>query len=232
MEIKDRLLYYADTKEISVSDLEKRISAGRSYFRNTKRVSVDVVVRFLAEFPEVSPDWLLTGEGDMLKKSVNAIPRARNIITIQGREGSEKLYPLSCFKLYDMNVSAGFSRLFSDDGGQSAIGTISIPNMPKCDGAVRIVGDSMYPLLKSGDIIAFRKISNIESILYGDMYILQLEQDSDISVVVKYVKKSEKGEEYLNLVSYNKEYDPMDVRKDSITGLAKVIISIRQCSMV
>ena len=232
MEIKDRLLYYADTKEISVSVLEKRISAGRSYFRNTKRVSVDVVVRFLAEFPEVSPDWLLTGQGDMLKKSVNVIPRARNIITIQGREGSEKLYPLSCFKLYDMNVSAGFSRLFSDDGGQSAIGTISIPNMPKCDGAVRIVGDSMYPLLKSGDIIAFRKISNIESILYGDIYILQLEQDSDISVVVKYVKKSEKGEEYLNLVSYNKEYDPMDVRKDSITGLAKVIISIRQCSMV
>ena len=232
MDVKDNIYKYLEYKGISVAKAERDLGWSVGGLRKVNSVTSDRLREFILYFNDVSPEWLLTGQGDMLKKSVNAIPRARNIITIQGREGSEKLYPLSCFKLYDMNVSAGFSRLFSDDGGQSAIGTISIPNMPKCDGAVRIVGDSMYPLLKSGDIIAFRKVSNIESILYGDMYILQLEQDSDISVVVKYVKKSEKGEEYLNLVSYNKEYDPMDVRKDSITGLAKVIISIRQCSMV
>lgn len=232
MGVKKQILEYLSYKQISINAAEVMLNWPKGALGKPQSISSDKAGEFITHFDDVSPEWLLTGQGDMLKKSVNAIPRARNIITIQGREGSEKLYPLSCFKLYDMNVSAGFSRLFSDDGGQSAIGTISIPNMPKCDGAVRIVGDSMYPLLKSGDIIAFRKVGNIESILYGDMYILQLEQDSDISVVVKYVKKSEKGEEYLNLVSYNKEYDLMDVRKDSITGLAKVIISIRQCSMV
>ena len=143
MGVKKQILEYLSYKQISINAAEVMLNWPKGALGKPQNISSDKAGEFMTQFNDVSPEWLLTGQGDMLKKSVNAIPRARNIITIQGREGSEKLYPLSCFKLYDMNVSAGFSRLFSDDGGQSAIGTISIPNMPKCDGAVRIVGDSM-----------------------------------------------------------------------------------------
>ena len=61
---------------------------------------------------------------------------------------------------------------------------------------------------------------------------MQIENDSDVSVVVKYVKKSSEGNDYLNLVSYNKEHDPKDVRKESITALERVILCIRQFSIM
>ena len=41
---------------------------------------------------------------------------------------------------------------------QYALGRIVIPNIPVCDGAVYVSGDSMYPILKSGDIVGFKSI--------------------------------------------------------------------------
>lgn len=230
MNVGSQILYFAKEQGIRVTTLESELEVSKSYFRNTKNVSVDVLIKFMEKHPEVSLEWLLYGKGEMIK-SEDPIPNGRNRITVMDGKVSEKIYPMSTFELYDLDVSAGFSRLFSDDGG-SSLGTISIPNMPKCDGAVKVVGDSMAPLLKSGDIIAFRKLSSLESVLYGEMYIIQIEHESDLSVVVKYVKKSEKGDDYLNLVSHNSDYDPIDVKKDCITAIARVIISIRQCSVM
>ncbi len=156
------------------------------------------------------------------------------IIPISNPKAPEKILPLSEFNLYDIDVSAGLSKLFSEDGDKikAFLGKISIPNMPRCDGAVKVIGDSMYPLLKSGDIIAYKEVHNIESVQWGEIYILQLEYDTDISVVVKYVKKSDKGNEYINLVSYNKEHDPKDVKKENITAMARVMVCIRQMSII
>lgn len=233
MDTKGRILYYADIKGVKVSALERQLSLGRNYFRNTAKVSVEAVVSFLSVYSEVSPEWLLTGEGDMLKQSP-VHDTTDNIIPLSHPKTPDKIYPMSEFNLYDIDVSAGLSRLFSEDGDRNRayLGKISIPNMPKCDGAVKVIGDSMYPLLKSGDIIAYKEVHRIESVQYGEIYILQIENDSDVSVVVKYVKKSSEGNEYLNLVSYNKEHDPKDVKKESITAMARVILCIRQFSIM
>lgn len=68
MSIKERIEQYANIKGISIYKLEKRLGISRSYFMNTAKVSVEVVVKFLSVFVDVSPEWLLTGSGDMLKK--------------------------------------------------------------------------------------------------------------------------------------------------------------------
>ena len=231
MEAKDRILEYAESKGYDSSKLEKELSLGRNYFRNTAKVSVDVLSKFLSRFREISPDWLLTGEGKMLREeqSFNGV-----VIPVAHSKTPEKTIPISVFNLYDIDISAGLSRLFSEEGDKNKafLGKISIPNMPKCDGAVKVIGDSMYPLLKSGDIIAYKEVHNIEAVQWGEIYILQLEYDEDISVVVKYVKKSEKGDEYINLVSYNKEHDPKDVKKENITAMARVMVCIRQMSIM
>ena len=69
MDAKDRILHYAEIKGIKVSELEKNISMSRNYFKNTSKVSVEAVVNFLSVYREVSPEWLLTGEGEMLRSS-------------------------------------------------------------------------------------------------------------------------------------------------------------------
>lgn len=71
MDAKERILYYANTKGVNASSLEKQMSLSRNYFRNTAKVSVEVVASFLSVYSEVSPEWLLTGSGEMLKKPTN-----------------------------------------------------------------------------------------------------------------------------------------------------------------
>lgn len=203
-----------------------KIRCGRS------GVSMNVFSELVIKYPNVNPDYILTGRGNPLKDDTHN--DSKSIMPIAKSKSKEKLLPTSEFNLYDLDVSAGLSRLFAEEGDRNKafLGKISVPNMPRCDGAVKVIGDSMYPLLKSGDIIAYKEVHSMEAVQWGEIYILQLEYDSDISVVVKYVKKSELGSDYINLVSYNKEHDPKDVRKDNITAMARVMLCIRQMGVI
>ena len=136
---------------------------------------------------------------------------------------------LSVVPLYDVDARAGLQTLFLE-GGQT-IGNISIPNMPAADGALHVTGDSMFPVIQPGDIIAYRVLHDLMSVTYGEIYILQMEHDGDIQVVLKIVKRSEK-DGYVKLVSYNKEHDPMDVPMQWITHIARVVFSIRKYSII
>lgn len=233
MDAKDRISKYIDFKGISVYKLEVDAGFSNGYWRKTKSISANAVENILRVYSDLDPTWVITGVGEMIKQS-STQEASGDIIPLSHPKTPDKIYPMSEFNLYDIDVSAGLSRLFSEDGDRNKayLGKMSIPNMPKCDGAVKVIGDSMYPLLKSGDIIAYKEVHSIESVQYGEIYILQIENDSDVSVVVKYVKKSSEGNDYLNLVSYNKEHDPKDVRKENITALARVILCIRQFSIM
>ena len=129
--------------------------------------------------------------------------------------------------LYDFEATAGLKALFANNK-QNIIDTIKIPNLPKCDGAIRIVGDSMYPLLKSGDIILYKQQSpDMNNLLYGEMYLLSYDIDGEDYIVVKYIRKSEKGEPFVTLGSENPAYAARDIDFRRITALALVKASVR-----
>ncbi|GCB33387.1 hypothetical protein KGMB02408_03320 [Bacteroides faecalis] len=48
---------------------------------------------------------------------------------------------------------------------QYAVGKIQIPKISFCDGAIYVNGDSMYPILKSGDIVEFKEISSFNHLI-------------------------------------------------------------------
>lgn len=179
----------------------------------------------------ISPEWLLTGNGPMLKNDTPVVDKKEEkaYTSLVNSKTKEVLHDISSFPLYSIDASAGLNKLFIGDS--ELLGQISIPNAPRCDGAVYVTGDSMYPLLKSGDIIAYRQVYNLQSIIYGEIYLIQLENDGDISIVVKYVKRSEKGDDYIKLVSYNKEHDPKDVPLSWIRAIARVTLTIRKFSI-
>jgi transcriptional regulator with XRE-family HTH domain len=134
--------------------------------------------------------------------------------------------------LYNIEASAGLVDLFQTHNEKNVIDTIKIPNLPKCDGAIFITGDSMYPLLKSGDIVAYKEIQDFKNdIFWGEMYLISVEVSGEEWVSVKYIQKSEKGEEYIKLVSQNQNHQAKDVCLDKIRALAIVKASIRINSM-
>ena len=169
----------------------------------------------------VNPDWLETGKGNMF----NAEP---DYTTFKLR--SDSSLPMQSVPLYSIEGTAGLVPLFTDQEANKPINFIHIPNLPKCDGAIYIVGDSMYPLLKSGDIVLYKQLQNLDDIFWGDMYLLSIDLDGEEYITVKYIQKSER-EGYVKLVSQNPHHADKDIEMSRIRAIAIVKASIRMNSI-
>ncbi|WP_449398505.1 hypothetical protein [Chryseobacterium wanjuense] len=68
--IKDRILYFAENKEVSKQEFFRKTSLKYSNFTGKSKES-DLNSKSVAEilliYPEINPQWLLTGEGEMIK---------------------------------------------------------------------------------------------------------------------------------------------------------------------
>ncbi|WP_367867864.1 S24 family peptidase [Pedobacter sp. WC2423] len=173
----------------------------------------------------INAEFLLSGTGNVIKEIDDNTVTTRYILrTDTSRE-------LQTIPLYDLNAAASLVALF--EGHQNIIDYISIPNLPKSDGAIYVSGDSMYPLLKAGDIAIYKKIYDMsEGIRFGEMHIVSAIIDGDLSTVVKFVKKSDKGEDWILLVSQNPHHASRDIHMSKIKAIAIVKASIRLNSMM
>ena len=232
---------------------------GKQQKRNAD-LGESIILKIVENCPEINPYWLLTGNGEMLKPNVeerqhnesvaNSVApsvanqkykkgntneeSSYNIVSLpSNRKTKDAVYPIQEIPLYDLVATAGLKELFS--GGKSAtqvLDTIKIPHLPKCDGAISITGDSMYPLLKSGDMVLYKEVP-LDSIFYGEMYLLAYQIDDwEEYITVKYVQKSELGDDYLKLVSQNQHHQPRNVKKAQITAIAIIKASIRINTMM
>ena len=193
-----------------------------------KKPSVDILLEISNKFVDISPEWLLTGRGEMLKPShENQEP---HITILKGnRKTRDAIIEHQEIPLYDLEATAGLSTFFKGDKSANLLDTIKIPNAPNCDGAIFAVGDSMYPLLKSGDIILYKEMPlNIDYILWGEMYLLSFAMgDWEESIVIKFVKKSEEGKDYIQLVSQNPHHAPKDIPFEWVRAMALIKVTIR-----
>jgi len=134
--------------------------------------------------------------------------------------------------LYDIEAVAGLVPLFQDNKTFRPLDHISIPHLPKCDGAVYVTGDSMYPLLKSGDIVMYKEVHDIpNSIFWGEMYLVSVALNDEEYITVKYLQRGQTPDKVV-LVSENKHHQPKEVEIDKIRALALVKASIRVNAML
>ncbi|MPT34208.1 MAG: helix-turn-helix transcriptional regulator, partial [Flavobacterium sp.] len=163
----------------------------------------DAIERILTNYPNINIEWLLTGNGDIEKNIPASVFQLK----------SDRLIKSQAIPLYNIEASAGIVTLFSDSSEAKPVDYIQIPNLPKCDGAIYVTGDSMYPLLKSGDIVMYKQVHNIrENIFFGEMYLISFNVEGDEMVTVKYVQKSDRGGDFIKLVSQNKYHHDKDIQ--------------------
>ena len=185
----------------------------------------------LNKMRDVDLNWLLVGKGtprhqtklcksDLASGEVQMIHNPKTVEALDDRSVA----------LYDITAAANLKTLLTNKR-QYMVGKIQIPSIPLCDGAVYISGDSMYPILKSGDIVGFKEINSFSNLIYGEMYLVSFTIEGDENLAVKYVNRSEK-EGCLKLVSYNAHHDPMDIPFSTINAMAIVKFSIRRHMMM
>jgi len=186
------------------------IETGRSALSERNK---NIIVQQL----NVNPAWLDGGDGNMFSCPKDMIPYLRR---------SDRVISDQSVPLYNIEATAGLVPLFNDGNNIKPVDYINIPSLPKCDGAVHVVGDSMYPILKSGDIVLYKQLNDLSSIFWGDMYLLSLDIDGDEYVMVKYIHKSDR-DGFVKLVSQNTFYADQDVDMHKIRALAYIKASIR-----
>jgi len=226
-----RIKEYIDYKGITNQKFEKRIGfsngAFASQLKNNRTIGVDKLENILKEFPEINAEWLLTGLGNMTKVSSQIV--AEEIPSY--RKTKDALYESQSIPLYNLEATMGLVPLIANNGPDSEriIDYLSIPNLPSCDGSIYATGDSMYPLLKAGDIVAYKTIPvNLDQIFFGEIYVLAIYLDEDTTFkTIKFVKHSELGPEYIKLVSQNQHHADKDIKLSQISAMALVRASVR-----
>lgn len=192
----------------------------RNYLGRGSMPNAEYLELIFNSIENINAEWLLSGKGDMFKEKEVKVYANRTDTRVE-----EQAIPL-----YDHKASAGLTKLFSNS--ENILDYIRVPNLPKCDGAVHISGDSMYPLLKSGDIVMYKQIHDIlNGIFWGEMYLVSLNLDDEDYTLVKYIQRSELGDDFVKLVSQNQHHAPKDVPLKSIRALGYIKASIRINSM-
>ncbi|MBZ4034300.1 S24 family peptidase [Flavobacterium sp. 17A] len=223
----ERVREYLDFKGITKYKFCNDLGFSNKFLDNSSNMGTDKACKILQHYPDLNSEWLLTGNGPMIKEE-----NASLVIMNNDRKTVDSLHISQEIPLYDLEAVAGLRELFSSGEPQRILDTIKIPNLPKCDGAISVTGDSMYPLLKSGDIILYKE-TEFENIFFGEMYLLSVKlNDWEEYITVKYVQKSEQGQEYVKLVSQNSHHQPKDIHISKISALALIKASIRINTMM
>lgn len=228
--ISKRVGEYIKAKGISFYAFENRISSSRGSIskavKDGKSIGSNVIENIMAIYTDINPAWLISGQGEMLLDNVednNSVKtfRLKTDTTVASQQ----------IPLYDIEAVAGLVPLFGDNQSFKPIDHISIPNLPKCDGAVYVTGDSMYPILKSGDIVLYKKVNDIaNNIFWGEMYLLSISTGDEEYITVKFVHKADSPEK-VKLVSQNKSHQDKDIDLGKITAMALVKASVRMNAM-
>lgn len=241
--IKERVLEFAKSQSFSIGVFLDSIGMTYGSFKGKAKkgaLNSNAIAEIYTKYPNINLEWLITGNGNMLidnkmnnetlifeeHRSVQS-PEVQSFDLVTDSKLEHQRIPL-----YSIQATAGVVPLFANSERFEPVDHITIPNLPKSDGALFVSGDSMYPLLKSGDIVIYKTISSsIEDIYFGEMYIVSLELAGEEYTSVKFVQRSELGEAYIKLVSQNKHHEDKDVRVSKIRAMALVKASIRINSM-
>lgn len=167
----------------------------------------------------VSKPWLTDGEGvpfprDIHARSVNA---GRGHLSSEERRGAP---------VYDINVSAGSANLCREFTDDRIVGYFDLPGVNPSNPLVRVRGNSMAPRLVDGSWVSIRPVSDTTPILWGQIYVVVL----DDYRMIKYVRRNA-DPSLITLHSDNPDYDDIEVPRADVRSLYLVEM-IFNCEIV
>lgn len=210
MTIKEKIQQYIDFKGISVYRLEAEAGLSKGYWGKTKSISADIATKISRVYSDISTDWLLRDEGEMLinkERANKIISIPKEAISTNKRKGA---------LIYDIDATCGFDGRDIEFVDEKIVGSIDAPEINPESKIIFATGDSMLPLITSGDRIVIRRIESWDYFNYGQVYLIITNEYR----FIKRVRKHPKDEENLILLrSENPDYDDIDLPKKEIIHL-------------
>jgi len=209
---KGRILTFLEYKEISKNKFYTQTGIANGTLDKKSGVTGETILKIHIAYPEINLDWLISGKGEMLESSVltvqNNLKSVRDQYAAMSNLNPDNIPEEDFLKI---ESPPEFIPIFSYKGPHRCQGYLSIPNIMPCDGAGYVKTDSMYPIIKPGDIVCYKTANNTNQIYWGEMYIILMVIDGEEYLTIKNIEKSEMGEDYVSLISYNQKYSRVDV---------------------
>ena len=177
--------------------------------------SYDVLLNIVnAKALNISAEWLLNGEGDMLTQKKEA-PKTSSADTTKKNGYITYLLPMSAM--------GGSLTGFAEPGVLLQNCEAVVSPIENVDFAITVYGDSMAPEYPSGSRILIKKINPNLLIDWGKVYVL----DTPNGVIVKEVHESNR-EGYVSCHSINPDpkFKPFDVLMDEVFGMYRVLMCL------
>lgn len=230
MSFIERLQYYMEQNNIN--DNKITVDAGLSVGligkakKSGKAMNSVNIEKILLAYPDLNPEWLLTGKGEMLKtNSLSKINSSHQHVSATCKDNNNKqdtqeisieTRPRIPFEAAAGSLSIAIGSVHQNDCEHIPI----IPTFPRYDFTIVTRGDSMLPEFHSGDELACAFVKESSFIQWGRVHVLDTAQ----GIVLK---KIFDGKKNIVCKSINKEYPDFEVPKDEIYHIALVVGLIR-----
>lgn len=159
-------------------------------------ISMDLVYAILNNVPEISPAWLIAGEGPML-----AGEEAPSIDTVPFYE--------------DLPLSAGNRDAFNP-AQEKPSAFFSIPTC-QADFYFPVSGSSMEPEFNDGDVVGVKRVDRSEGIVHGAVYMIVTNEN-------RMIKRCYHDNNDPNLIwCVSPNYPSFPINKNDVCALFKVV---------
>lgn len=250
MSLIERIYQLSDLKGDSIYKISKEIDVSNGYFAKTKAkngsVGSEIIEKIVSYYPDLNVEWLITGNGEMIKtKSLKNVLKKNEDIYEDINEDKPNVKKTYAIELAEKPTNTGIEANNLDNAGiplipidaMAGFGTGAVQVMHydtskyivpefselNVDFMIRVKGSSMVPKYNSGDLVACKKLVITDIFFqWNKVYVLDTEQGA----LIKRVKKGS-IDNYILLISDNKNYDPFELHLSKIFAVALVVGVIR-----
>jgi hypothetical protein len=214
-EIKQRFLEVIDTlktkKKVAYNVISEKMGYNEQYFSKLKTklpINVLHIAKLKEAFPEINENYITKNQGNIFTDGENS--ENNDSLAETTKQQSKTL------AIYDLDCETGDISLVHD--AKTPSGTISFLGAEDCDFAVKVHGDSMTGKISNGAVVAVKELFDKDIIPFGHIFLIFT---SDLRMV-RYIKKSKKGDDYVKLSSNNNQFEDFEIKREKIIRLFMV----------
>lgn len=211
--VKDRTMLFIKFKGITMKTFEQRCDLSSGYVTSMRKgFGSEKLNNVLMAYPELNREWLLYGEGEMLKASSSSQPQPSTKVE---RVTDDEAYKVP---LVPISALGGSLNDFNTAVCRADCETVISP-IKDIDMAIKISGDSMEPEYPSGSQVLIKKVNERAFLEWGRVYVL----NTCNGIVIKRLMPTADPNTVL-CESINPKYPPFEVNLENVNGVYRVMM--------
>ena len=200
---KERLKELIKKLKVGQNKFESICGLGNGTINNSRGgISSASIAKIIAAYPKVNVEWLVSGQGNMFK--------------------DEEEMPVKSYTegvpYYNVDFEMGFDLMVNDQTARPEYKINFMPYNNKCDVWCNARGNSMYPTIASGDIIALKEVKDFSFLISDEIYAIVT---SNGLRTIKRLRDA--GDDFLLIPDNKKDFSEQRVNKHLITKVYQVM---------